>query len=89
MANQFDDIDDDDDDDDDDDSFEEEKLKDYAIIRLDLTETITAYQLASMLGTFEGVYTTFLYIEKAKNSSQDEVMPLLFFLSRIFGKAPL
>lgn len=49
--------------------------KEYAIVRFELTETITAYQFASILGTFEGVYTTSLYVEKAKETSQEETMP--------------
>lgn len=52
-----------------------EDLKEYAIVRFDLAETMTAYQFASMLGTFEGVYTTSLYIEKAKENNQPEIMP--------------
>jgi hypothetical protein len=48
---------------------------DYAILRLDMREEITAYQFASMLGYIDGIYGSFLYLDYAKNLPRGRVMP--------------
>lgn len=55
---------------------------DYAILRLDMREEITAYQFASMLGSIDGIYGSFLYLDYAKNLPRGRVMPSYINLDR-------
>lgn len=50
--------------------------KDYAILKFDLVESIPAYEFYSIISMLEGIYGTFLWLDKSDDFKE---MPMIYY----------